>query len=238
MRTNARADRSIMPIGHPVASQEQPKVLQTLNEGRGGKILALGITALLFLGPILGIPAWIMGRRDLQRIRTGALAESNRTTTQVGMIFGIVGTFISPVFLFVASVVIAITLTVMESGAVQANKSAMMTEAASIAVVARDYRDRPSGAAGGGGSFEGFQLSDELRSTKNGVYMIRVLSSDRLQIIGSSVRNYEDGLIALVNETGSILRWEFAGRFNPLSRYHRRPAEPEEKPQESESKYL
>jgi hypothetical protein len=209
-----------------------------LPEGRGGKILALVITSLLFLGPILGIPAWIMGHRDLKRIRAGEIRESNRTVTQAGMIFGIVGTFVSPVFLFAASIVVAVTLAYLDASAVQANKDAMMAEAANIAMIARDYRNRPSGSAGGGGSFEGFVLSDRLRHTENGVYMIRILSVDRLQIFGSSVRNYEDGLIALVDEYGSILRWEFTGRFNPLSRYPRRPAGPEEKSQEMVSKFL
>ncbi len=222
----------------PVVSQGQQPALQARPEGRGGKILALGITSLLLLGPILGIPAWIMGHRDLKRIRSGEMQESPRTVTQAGMIFGIIGTFVSPVFLIVASIAIGMTLVFVEASAVQSNKDAMMVEAANIAVIARNYRNRPSSPTGGGGSFEGFALSDKLRHTEQGIYMIRILADDRLQIIGSSVRNYNDGLIALVNESGSILHWEFSGRFREPQRYHQRPAEPEEKPQDRESKYL
>lgn len=89
------------PAGTPVPTGPQ-------ESGRGALILVLGILALIMLGPITGIPAWIMGARDLRKIREGSIAPSEQTMTQVGMILGIVGTVLG--FLAMAMVVIALMI--------------------------------------------------------------------------------------------------------------------------------
>lgn len=62
--------------------------------GRGTLILVLGILSITLLGPLGGIPAWIMGRKDLKKIKLGIISESEKTTTKTGMILGIIGTFL------------------------------------------------------------------------------------------------------------------------------------------------
>jgi len=222
-----------------MSTNDQIEVDNHPAEGRGGKILALGIVSLLFLGPLSGIPAWIMGHRDLKRISLGKINDSNRTLTQVGKIFGIVGTFISPIFLICSSIIIAVVLSVLDARNIQLNKDAIMTDVTNLAIAAKEYRRRPSGAGGGGGYYKGFELSEQMKHTTNGTYMIRVLSSDSLQIVGSFVRNYDDGVIAYIGKEGSILRWAFSGSFDPFPRFPFRYKSPQkEKSPEDETKIL
>ena len=69
-----------------------PAVSAFPEAGRGALILVLGILALVMFGPFAGIPAWVMGAKDLRKINDGRISPSERTMTQVGMVLGIVGT--------------------------------------------------------------------------------------------------------------------------------------------------
>jgi predicted Zn finger-like uncharacterized protein len=86
---------------------------------RGGTILTLGIISVVSLamdvllsccclpagwvmnlvGLGTGIPAWIMGQRDLARMRTGEMDPSGKGSTQTGWICGMIGTILSVLFL-------------------------------------------------------------------------------------------------------------------------------------------
>jgi len=59
--------------------------------GRGPLILVLGLLGIIAC-PILGPFAWIMGRKDLGRIKRGEVDLSARPTTLAGMVCGILGT--------------------------------------------------------------------------------------------------------------------------------------------------
>jgi hypothetical protein len=61
---------------------------------RSGLILALGIVSLFVpvIGPILGISAWIMATRDMERMRRGQMDPRGMNSTQTGMVCGIIGT--------------------------------------------------------------------------------------------------------------------------------------------------
>jgi len=59
---------------------------------RGTVILVLGILSLIVCGPLLGVPAWIMGRSDLKDMDTAHMDASGRDVTKVGMILGMIST--------------------------------------------------------------------------------------------------------------------------------------------------
>jgi hypothetical protein len=61
---------------------------------RSGLILTLGIVSLFVpvVGPILGICAWVMAVRDMERMRRGQMDPRGMSSTQTGMICGIIGT--------------------------------------------------------------------------------------------------------------------------------------------------
>ncbi|MBY0523820.1 MAG: hypothetical protein K2R98_10505 [Gemmataceae bacterium] len=76
------------PRDEPVRRDSEPE--------RGGFILTLGILSILLpvIGPIMGICAWIMGSRDLAKMRNGQMDARGTGSTQAGMICGIIGTFL------------------------------------------------------------------------------------------------------------------------------------------------
>jgi len=199
----------------PLQSANPPPPSQPPRQGRGGVVLGLGVAAVLILGPFLGIPAWVMGHRDLKRIKSGEIDAHEKTTTQVGMVLGIVGTFFSPATIMFAGIFIAVVLSLISAKSVQADKDAMMAEANTIAATAYQYYVQPKEENGGGGSYEGFKLSEKMSRTQVGAYQVQVVSPDRLQIIGSSLSHVDNGLIADVDEHGVIVHWEFSGDFSP-----------------------
>jgi hypothetical protein len=85
-----------------------PQNIPGQEAGRGVTILVFGILSVVALGPILGIPAWVMGRTDLSKIRAGLVPESESQLTRAGMILGIIGTF----YFIVAIVIVVIVLLV------------------------------------------------------------------------------------------------------------------------------
>lgn len=56
---------------------------------RGVLILVFGVLSLIVCGP-LGIPAWIMGQSDLNRMKVGTMDPEGRGLTMAGMICGII----------------------------------------------------------------------------------------------------------------------------------------------------
>jgi hypothetical protein len=80
---------------------------------RGPLVLVLGIISIVaapavlccyFLGPAvpllglcLGIPAWVLGRRDLAQMKQGSMDPEGEGITQGGMICGIIGTIMNGV---------------------------------------------------------------------------------------------------------------------------------------------
>ncbi len=67
---------------------------------RGTLVLVLGILSLVTIliyclapiGAILGIFAWVMGQKDLAKMKAGTMDDRGRGTTQAGWICGIIGT--------------------------------------------------------------------------------------------------------------------------------------------------
>jgi hypothetical protein len=90
-----------LPAAPPPQSYPHP-----IAEGRGGVILALGILSIIMLGPLTGIPAWVMGHNDMKKIRSGMIVQSEKGLTQAGMILGIIGTILG--LLVIMGIVIAL----------------------------------------------------------------------------------------------------------------------------------
>ena len=66
-----------------------------LEPHRGTLILVLGILSLVLFGFFTGIPAWIMGKSDLKKIRDGAMDPEGEGTTKAGMVCGMISFVIS-----------------------------------------------------------------------------------------------------------------------------------------------
>src|SRR5512142_2958805 len=125
------------------AAGPPPAAAATATAGRGAVILTLGILSLVLLGLLTGIPAWIMGHRDLKRIRSGEIAAGEASFTKAGMIMGIVGTCIS---ILTIIFVIFFALAFLRHGGwhrgyrVEATRDRMLVELRAIANDAFAYR--------------------------------------------------------------------------------------------------
>lgn len=135
--------------------------------GRGTTILILGILSLTILGLFAGIPAWVMGSKDLKGIRDGRIAFSAKSSTQVGMILGIISTALSAL-VFIGIIVAlgaGIMLSSSSDGADDYTKkltedpyrAMLISECNTIALHAQQYYNMPSTIGGGDRSFIGFQ---------------------------------------------------------------------------------
>ena len=70
-----------------------------LESHRGTLILILGILSLTLCTLFTGIPAWIMGKGDLEKIRTGMMDPKGEGMSKAGMICGMICCIISAVSL-------------------------------------------------------------------------------------------------------------------------------------------
>lgn len=81
---------------------------------RGTLILVLGILSLVFCGIFAGIPAWVMGNSDLQKMRQGLMDRAGEGNTSAGRIMGIIsvgmaiiGVILTILWLFVVGAALA-----------------------------------------------------------------------------------------------------------------------------------
>jgi hypothetical protein len=94
-----------MQIGADSKQEIIAKTQKPTSSKRGVLILSFGILSCLFMGLLLGIPAWILGQTDLRRMREGTLITKYRRITRAGMILGIIGTFVTSNLLAIILVV-------------------------------------------------------------------------------------------------------------------------------------
>jgi hypothetical protein len=107
---------------------------------RGGLVLTLGIVSIVCgamaapfafcygvgaviaaIGLGLGIPAWVMGHRDLARMRQGVKDPQGRGTTQGGWICGIIGTCLNVIMLLLGLAMVIFMVVLIASVATGAN---------------------------------------------------------------------------------------------------------------------
>jgi hypothetical protein len=98
---------------------------------RGGLVLTLGITSIVFgvvgapfflcwglggvpaaVGLALGIPAWIMGHRDLAMMREGVKDPAGRGSTNGGWICGIIGTCVCALVILISAAMLILMIIV------------------------------------------------------------------------------------------------------------------------------
>jgi hypothetical protein len=108
--------------------EEPGEVRRDIEPHRGGLVLTLGIVGLVMAGvmspmfccPFVGmisafpatltVPAWVLGMRDLGRMRRGEIDPEGRASTQSGMICGIIGSSVAAGGLLVQLVMIVLYL--------------------------------------------------------------------------------------------------------------------------------
>ena len=153
-------------------------------EGRGTLILVFGILNLFLIGPILGIPAWIMGNKDIKKIKQGSISRSAKIPTQIGMILGIVGTFTGLLLWAVVISGVFVGVSTFNDFAKIANRDGLMADATSIASYSQVYYPKIKEENGGGNSFVGFEIPEQLMETSNGTFSLDEPTDSSISIIG------------------------------------------------------
>jgi len=168
-------------IANPSTSDNNIKYQEP---GRGTIILILGILSIVLLGPFVGIPAWVMGNKDLKKIKNGIISLSEKSNTKVGMILGIIGTFISFFTIMIIGIAVVVGINVMTASSQQANRDALIADCTNLASLAQQYYRKPLALGGGGNDFTGWSIPSSLEITANGEYSIEYLESGSLSIVG------------------------------------------------------
>jgi len=75
---------------------------------RGTLILVLGILSLVLCGFFTGIPAWIMGKGDLAKIKDGMMDPEGVGPTKAGMICGMICCILTLISIVIVGLVIAL----------------------------------------------------------------------------------------------------------------------------------
>lgn len=209
-----------MGCGKPLTDSEQNRMgalKQTIPKvsepGRGGLILTFGILSLALLGPILGIPAWVMGHSDLKKINAGVIAISQKGLTKSGMICGIIGTFFSPFMIIIVGIAIAVGLSLFSAQSIQSNKDAMINDLNNIAAFAYQYKIRPQTMGGGENLYEGFGLPIKMTSNDNAKYYVEVISSTNIKLTAVSSQNEGNKIIVYLSDDGRLYEWAYKGDF-------------------------
>ena len=79
-----------------------------LEPHRGTLILVLGILSLTVCGFFTGIPAWIMGKGDLAKIKDGMMDPEGEGPTKAGMICGMICCILTLISIVIVGLVIAL----------------------------------------------------------------------------------------------------------------------------------
>lgn len=161
-----------------IVSTANNGIIQNQEPGRGTLILIIGILGLIlniiFIVPILSVIAWIMGSKDLKKIKSGIIAVSEKSTTKIGWVLGIVGTIISLVIIAGIAIVVGINLSQAQSE--ESIKDSMVAHCTNIGAMAQQYYKKPMAMGGGGSSFDGFEIPISLETCQNGKYYVDTYS--------------------------------------------------------------
>lgn len=189
-----------------------PTATVSREQGRSGLILTFGILSLAFLGPIFGIPAWVMANTDLRKIRGGIIDISHKGMTQVGLVLGIIGTFLTP-FIIIVGIAIAVGLSMFTAQSVGANRDAIIADLTGLAANAYQYRIRPESMGGGGDSYAGYSIPTSLQSNENGEYVVVGMPGTRsITFKGTSAQYTEDSVVATFGHNGRLVgSFKFSG---------------------------
>jgi hypothetical protein len=90
-----------------------PRARMDAEPHRGGLVLGTGVASLvtvMFFPPaalVLGVVAWVMGQRDLRRIRAGEMDPDGRGPTTAGWICGILGAALGALLMLFCGMIMA-----------------------------------------------------------------------------------------------------------------------------------
>jgi hypothetical protein len=189
LRFLKRIDRRMsLPENIPANQIRNEQLRQYPEQGHPTEVLILGIFSIACCGLLTGIPAWIIGSRELQKIDKNLISPQSRSETKAGMILGILGTAAS--ILFMLLILGVVVVSVLYKEAVDVNRGAVIRDLHTLATAAQEYYKRPPSL--GGGSYKGYKIPRSLSANSNGYYSAAVYDQEVI-ITGRGIQKGHGG---------------------------------------------
>ncbi len=95
---------------------------------------------------------------------------------------------------------------------VQSNRDSVINEINTVAINARQHYILPKELGGGGRSYEGFVLPQDMSKTAAARYAV-VPAGKEMMIRAASVAFEDCGVVVRLDSTGRLARWNYSGRY-------------------------
>jgi hypothetical protein len=87
--------------------------------------------------------------------------------------------------LIIVAIAIAVSISLFRANAIDGKRDILIEETTGLGVMALQYFKKPQELAGGGRSFIGWTIPDQMNQTVNGNFMIAQIQADVVRIIGT-----------------------------------------------------
>jgi len=112
----------------------------------------------------------------------------------------------------IVGIAIAVGIGLFQGTSVNANKNAIINDLMNIGQYANRYRLRPEPLGGGGRTYNGFNLPQNLRSNENADYTNYVVTPQSITFTAVSKFGYGN-IIVTLDSTGNLGNFSFTGDF-------------------------
>lgn len=87
--------------------------------------------------------------------------------------------------LIIVAIAIAISISLFRANAIEGKRDILIEETSSLGVMALQYFKKPTELGGGGRSFMGWVIPDQMVQTTNGNFMTAQISASEVRIVGT-----------------------------------------------------
>ncbi len=87
--------------------------------------------------------------------------------------------------LIIVAIAIAISISLFRSNAIEGKRDILIEETSSVGVMALQYFKKPAELGGGGRSFVGFTIPNQMVQTVNGNFLTSNIQADEIRIVGT-----------------------------------------------------
>ena len=113
----------------------------------------------------------------------------------------------------IVGIAIAVGITMFGSSSIQSNKDAIVNDLNNLAANGYQYRIRPGSMGGGGGAYTGYIVPLKLQTNSNGSYTTTSVGAASITFKGTSAQATANTVTAILDSTGALTSFTYAGDF-------------------------
>jgi hypothetical protein len=160
--------------------------------------LSLLAMALLCLAPFIGLPALLMGGRDLEGIQRTVVPALFHRVIKWSRLAGQISTGGNVLLLFV------FMIQALETDQITAARVSMEEDLAQLLRAAKQYRS-VSDTTHAGGTFVGFVIPDSLTTSETGHYRRRIIHPDTIQFLAVWIEDTTAAIVVRLGPEGTLV---------------------------------